>query len=151
MKQLALMAFQLLQYMYIYIYIYTYIYIYIYIYIHIYIYINDLTNNLDSNVKLYADDISLYSVLNNDLRKIREWDEQLRMVFNPDPTKQAKEVICSGKSHTLKHPDLYFNSVVVEKVKTQKHLGLKLDEKLYFKEHLKDKFAIVNKGTGMLN
>ena len=35
-------------------------------------------------------------------------------------------------------------------MKTQKHLGLKLDEKLNFKEHLKDKFAIVNKGIGML-
>ena len=37
-------------------------------------------------------------------------------------------------------------------MKTQKHLGLKLDEKLkeHFKEHLKDKFAIVNKEIGML-
>ena len=72
------------------------------------------------------------------------------MVFNPDPTKQAQEVIFSRKSHSPKHPDLYFNSLAVEKVKTQKHLGLKLDEKLNFKEHLKDKFAIVNKGIGML-
>ena len=46
--------------------------------------------------------------------------------------------------------DIYFNSLVVEKEKTQKHLGLKLDEKLNFKEHLKDKFAIVNKGIGMV-
>ena len=46
------------------------------------IYINDLTNNLNSNVKLFADDTSLFSeicdpfesanVLNNDLRKILE-------------------------------------------------------------------------------
>ena len=35
-------------------------------------------------------------------------------------------------------------------MKIQKHLGLKQDEKLNFKEHLKDKFAIVNKGIGML-
>ena len=35
-------------------------------------------------------------------------------------------------------------------METQKHLGLKLDEKLHFKEHLKDKFAIANKGIGML-
>ena len=72
------------------------------------------------------------------------------MVFNPDPTKQAQEVIFSRKSHSPKHSDLCFNSLVVEKVKTQKHLGLKLDKKLNFKEHLKDKFAIVNKGIGML-
>ena len=35
-------------------------------------------------------------------------------------------------------------------MKTQKHLGLKLDERLNFREHLKGKFAIVNKGIGML-
>ena len=67
------------------------------------IYINDLTDNLNSNVKLFADDTSLFSeicdpletanVLNNDLRKIREWAEQWKMVFNPNPTKQAQEVI----------------------------------------------------------
>ena len=35
-------------------------------------------------------------------------------------------------------------------MKTQKHLGFKLDEKLNFKEHLRDKFTMVNKGIGML-
>ena len=124
------------------------------------IYINDLTDNLNSNAKLFANDTSLFSeisdpletanVLNNDLRKIREWTEQWKMVFNPDSTKQVQDVTFSRKSHSQKHLDLYFNSLVVEKVKTQKHLGLKLDEKLNFKEHLKDKFAIVNKGIGML-
>ena len=72
------------------------------------------------------------------------------MVFNPDPTKQAQEVIFSRKSHSRKHSDLYFNNLVVEKVKTPKHLGLKLDQKLNFKKHLKDKFAVVNKGIEML-
>ena len=72
------------------------------------------------------------------------------MVFSPDPTKQAQEVIFSRKSHSTKHSDLYFDNLVVEKVKTPKHLGLKLDEKLNFKKHLNDKFAIVNKGIEML-
>ena len=40
------------------------------------------------------------------------------MVFNPDVAKQAQEVIFFRKSHSPKHPDLNFNSVVVEKVKT---------------------------------
>ena len=57
---------------------------------------------------------------------------------------KAQELIFSRKSHSAKHPDLYFSSLVVEKLKIQKHLGLKLDEKLNFKGHLKDKFAIRN-------
>ena len=40
---------------------------------------------------------------------------------------------------------------MVGKVQTQKHLGLKLDKKLIFKEYLKDKFAKVNRGIGILN
>ena len=44
------------------------------------------------------------------------------MVFDPDPTKQAQGVIFSRNSHSPKHPDLYFNNLVVEKVKTQKKI-----------------------------
>ena len=72
------------------------------------------------------------------------------MAFNPDPTKQAQEVVFSKKPRESFHPNLYFNKFVVEKVQTQKHLGLKLDKKLSFKEHLKDKFAKVNRGIGIL-
>ena len=36
------------------------------------------------------------------------------------------------------------------KVKTQKYLELKLDKTLNFREHLKDKLAIVNKEIEML-
>ena len=71
------------------------------------IYINDLSDNLSSNVKLFADDTSLFSVihdtnisageLNEDLKKISEWAFQWKMIFNPDATKQAQEVIFSRK------------------------------------------------------
>ena len=57
--------------------------------------------------KLFADDTSLFSVvhnmnastsnLNNDLNKIKNWSIQWKMNFNPDPNKQAQEVIFSRK------------------------------------------------------
>ena len=69
------------------------------------IYINDLSDNLASNPKLFADGTSLFSVvknvdasnidLNNDLKKIGEWAFQWKMSFNPDPTKQVQELIFS--------------------------------------------------------
>ena len=72
------------------------------------IYINDLPLGLTTNVKLFADDTFLFSVvnnasvsasrLNNDLVKIRDWSFSWKMLFNPDPTKQAKEVIFSKKN-----------------------------------------------------
>ena len=90
------------------------------------IYINDLAIDLKSNVKLFADDTSLFSIvsnpfetaniLNKDLDKIPGWAEQWKMAFNPDPTKQAQEVVFSKKSQESFHPNLYFNEFVVEKV-----------------------------------
>ena len=67
------------------------------------IYINDLPNGLKSNVKLFANDTSLFSViynitesanvLNSDLSKTDEWALQWKMSFYSDPTKQAPEII----------------------------------------------------------
>ena len=67
------------------------------------IYINDLLTGLSSNSRLFEDATSLFSVvcnmtssaniLNNDLLKINNWAYQWKMSFNPDPSKQAQEVI----------------------------------------------------------
>ena len=83
------------------------------------IYINDLSDGLTSNPKLFADDTSLFSVvqninstandLNSDLIKINDWAFQWKMRFNPDPKKQAQEVIFSRKINKIDHPLLYFN------------------------------------------
>ena len=111
------------------------------------IYINDLSDNLASNPKLFADNTSLFFVvknvnasnidLNNDLEKIGEWGFQWKMSFNPDPNKQAQELIFFRKVQTANHPSLFFNENVVPKTTLQKHLGKFLDSKLNFSEHLK--------------
>ena len=71
------------------------------------IYINDLEINIKSKIKFFADDTMLYSViqnpltsaadLNHDLQVIQQWAHQWKMEFNPDPTKQATEVLFSCK------------------------------------------------------
>ena len=71
------------------------------------IYVNDLPNGLKSNAKLFADDTSLFTlikdknestrILNNDLLLISKWAYNWKMLFNPDPTKPAQEVIFSKK------------------------------------------------------
>ena len=111
------------------------------------IYINDLTEGLTTNVKLFADDTSLFSVvhdtqtsandLNKDLKIINNWAFQWKMNFNPDPTKQAHEVIFSRKTKEIYHPPLVFNNTNVSQSSSQKHLGVILDFKLKFDEHLK--------------
>ena len=124
------------------------------------IYINDLPNKLKSNAKLFADDTSLFTivkdenksanVLNNDLSLISEWAFNWKMLFNPDPTKPAQEVLFSRKKKTLYHPTLSLNNIQVERASSQKHLGLILDEKLNFKQHIESAIVKINKGVAVI-
>ena len=72
------------------------------------------------------------------------------MSVNPDPSKHAKEVIFSRKIQKMCHPSIYFNNKSVKQVPPQKHLGMILDNKLNFQEHLKNILNKVNKITGLL-
>ena len=72
------------------------------------------------------------------------------MEFNPDPTKQATEVLFSCKKSTPNHPHLIFNGIVIESVKEQKHLGLILDSSLSFEKHLNEKIIKAKKNVGIL-
>ena len=68
-------------------------------------YINDLSYNLASNPKLFADDTSFFSVVknvdsftinsNSDLVTIPGWAFQWKINFNSDATKQAQEILYS--------------------------------------------------------
>ena len=94
--------------------------------------INDLPDNLSTNVKLFADYTSLFSVvegitttscdLNYDLNRVREWDFQWKMSFNPEPSKQAQEVIFTRKLQKKDYTPLYINDSSVKETCKQKHL-----------------------------
>ena len=72
------------------------------------------------------------------------------MNFNPDPSRQAQEVIFSRKIKKPSHPDLVFNNNLVTQFPYQKQLGMFLDDKLNFGEHLKHIAKKVNKSIGLL-
>ena len=86
-------------------------------------YINDLTEGLTTNVKLFADDTSLFSVVldtqtsandhNKDLEIINNRAFQWKMNFNPHPAKQAHEVISSCKAKEIYHSPLVFDNTSV--------------------------------------
>ena len=124
------------------------------------IYINDLERNIKSNVKFLADDTMLFSIvndpilsaseLNHDLNVINQWAYQWKMEFNPDPNKQATELLFSCKRNNPNHPSLFFNGTVVPKVNEQKHLGLILDSKLSVERHINEKIIKAKKGIGII-
>ena len=123
------------------------------------IYINDLSEGLTTNAKLFADDVSLFYVvdninlsatnLNSDFSKINAWANQWKMAFNPDPNKQTQEVIFS-KIRRTSHPSLTFNNNSVKQVQFQKHLGVYFDSRLDFREHLQNMFHKINKTISLL-
>ena len=122
-------------------------------------YINDLPEGLNSEVELFADETSLFSVvncvhtsvstINSDLLKIQDWAYQWKISFNPYRTKQAQEIIFSRKKNATTYPPLFFNNSEIKLSSNQKHLGLTLDSKLSFNEHINDKIHQANKGVGL--
>ena len=95
---------------------------------------NDLSDNLSSNVKLVADDTSLFSVihdinvsageLNEDLKKISEFAFQWKTIFNLDASKQSQETIFSQKIKKTTHPLWFSTMLSVSQTNLQKHLGV---------------------------
>ena len=72
------------------------------------------------------------------------------MNFNPNPTKQAQEVIFSRKTKKLPHPSLVFDNAKVTQSIYQKHLGIRIDSKLTFENHLRMVTTKINKTIGLL-
>ena len=124
------------------------------------VYINGLPQGLRCNVKLFADDTSLFSTitspaisssnLNEDLLKTTLWAYQWKMSFNPDITKQAQEIIFSRKKIVTSHPSLNFNNAQIQRQSVQKHLGLFLNEKLSFLEHIDVKIKKATVGINLM-
>ena len=88
--------------------------------------------------------------MNYDIDIIQQWAHQWKIEFNPDPTKQATELLFSCKKFSPNHPQLIFNGIAVAKVKDQKHLGLKLDSSLSFEKHFNEEIIKAKNNVGIL-
>ena len=64
------------------------------------------------------------------------------MIFNPDLTSQAQEVMLSRKTKEISHSLLTCNDASVSLSSSQIHLRVILDTKLNFDEHLTSKNSI---------
>ena len=107
------------------------------------IYINDIVDEIGSCIRLFADDTSLYMIvedpvsaadlMNNDLSKIHNWAQQWLVKFNPNKT---EELIISRKQSPPNHPSLVMNNTPVTRVEKHKHLGLILNEQCTWHHHI---------------
>lgn len=107
------------------------------------IYINDIVQELGSNVRLFADDTSLYVIvddplhaafqLNFDLRKITHWANIWLVDFHPNKT---ESLIISRKRKKPHHPPLIMGTTNVKEVKEHKHLGLIFSHDCSWNHHI---------------
>ena len=103
-------------------------------------------------MKLYAEDSSLFARISGvdsthnqietDLETIAVWANQWEVLFNPDITKQAVEMIFSVK--------MFFIGISVARENFTKHLGANLDERLSFAKHIREAIIKAKKGIALL-
>ena len=120
------------------------------------IYINDIVKELSANVRLFADDTSLYviveypisNLLNNDLLKISPWAGKCLVKFNPVKTEWLVITRRRNKRHP---PPLYMNNVEIKEVDSHKHLGLTFfSNDLTWNDHIASITSIAWKRIGTL-
>ena len=93
------------------------------------LHINDIVNDIHCGFRLFADDTSLYIVVdtpNNaaclmktDLEKITNWSNKWLVTFNLAKT---ESLLLSRKINKPDRPSLYLNDVRIAEVNTHKHL-----------------------------
>jgi hypothetical protein len=116
------------------------------------IYINDLPENINSSVRLFADDTIMYMTMTNesdasalqaDLDKLAAWEEKWQMKFHPDKC----SVLCVTRSRTPNIHDYKLHQHTLKAEDKTKYLGVTIDSKLCWNSHIdnvtkKSKFII---------
>ena len=121
------------------------------------IHINDIINNIQSHIKLFADDTSLYVVidkneqtciqqLNRDLDTINNWAKRWLVTFNPD---KSESLHITLKPNQIASP-IYLDHQELNLVTSHKHLGLTFNNSLTWNDHVDGIFTAANKKVTLL-
>ena len=107
------------------------------------IHINGVIDAIHSHIRLFADDTSLYLIvdkpcvaamhLNSDLAKIHMWAEKWLVKFNPA---KSEAIVISRKTNKPYHPLLKMNDQPIKEVNSHKHLGIFFSNDGTWHEHI---------------
>ena len=106
-------------------------------------YINDIVNDIGSNIRLFADDTSLFIIVKNpvtaagslktDLDRISQWAATWLISFNHAKT---ESLLISRKVNRPYHPPLFKQEYQITEVESHKHLGLYLSNECSWHKHI---------------
>ena len=118
------------------------------------VYMNDIVTDIGSNIRLFANDTSLYIIednplvaaetLNADLEKISRWAATWLMIFNPN---KSVALLVSHKVSHLLHPPLLVENTPINEVEVHKHIGLYLSNDCSWHQrinYIKEKGCVVS-------
>ena len=107
------------------------------------LYINDIVTEIRSNIRLFADDTSLYiivdnpdaaaEILNTDLNKISKWAKSWLVKFNPN---KNESLIISRKINQPDHPPVFMSNQEINEVQFHKHLGIYIASDCSWHKHI---------------
>ncbi|MCG7879453.1 MAG: reverse transcriptase domain-containing protein [Candidatus Thiodiazotropha taylori] len=107
------------------------------------VYINDIVTDIGSNIRLFADDTSLYIVvddpisaaecINTDLQKISRWAATWLVSFNPTKT---EALLVSRRMTRNRHPSIYMQNQPITEVNNHKHLGIYFSSDCTWHHHI---------------
>ena len=115
------------------------------------VHINDIIDGIESQIKLFADDTSLFVTvdndvdrcrlqLNRDLERIDKWAKSWLVTFNPEKTKSLYITL----KQNINPPALVFNNHQLETVEAHKHLGITFNANLSWKQHVDNIYTAAN-------
>lgn len=119
------------------------------------LYINDIVRDITANIRLFADDTTLYLIvdnpetasqlLNNSLQLIYDWSRKWLVSFNPQKT---ESMVISRKHNKITHPTLSLNNVDIIETNEHKHLGITFSSDGSWNQHVSN---ILSKASISLN
>ena len=108
------------------------------------LYINDIVEYIHSSFRLFADDTSLYIIVDNpvqaadqlysDLTKIHQWANKRLVTFNPT---KSESIIFSRKRIKPHHPPVLMDNIQINEVSAHKHLRVIFSNGCTWHDHLK--------------
>ena len=118
-------------------------------------YINDLPQNISSKVCIFADDTAVYlsltsanesDTLQNDLKRLEEWELGWDMEFN---SSKCQVIHVTRRKHPV--PSQYkLHGVLLESVTSAKYLGVDISNNLSWDTHIKRSTKKANQTLGFL-
>ena len=119
------------------------------------LYINDLTDSLQSQVRLFADDTAVYLTvqgqadskkLQNDLDILQEWEREWDMEFNPSKC----QVVHITRSRRPINTSYSMHGQVLDSVDSARYLGVDITSDLNFTQHINRTTSNASKILGYL-